>query len=510
MRASLDSGAADTIAAAVDEVTQKIWSGALSADEVGAVLALLEERRRFSDVVQVAEAGLGAGAVDPAGMRRYCQSLIELGALHAAELALSRLVAGLIDVVERGEALGLLGRLWKQRYLAGGRPEHLAAAVDAYRSGFELDTDPAWHGVNLLALLCRAERDGVPIAGDTNTADLARTLLGLARRSDADLRSVWERSTEIEALVALGTPEARAEAMEAAELLAVSSSVTAFELESLRRQLRDVWQLDPTDPVLLAVADRQLQLGRSAEVALPDTPGQLEKIFGTYLPIGYENLRRGLRCAESVCKITDTVGEPWGTGFLVAGSLLAAELGDGPILVTNAHVCSPEPGVGKLLPEEAVAVFDVTKSRDGSPLVLTGLSAVWTSVPSRCDVTLLRFGPAQPDIAEPLTVAAIPQPVTEGAFVYVIGHPAGAGLKFSIRGNDLLAYDADQTRVHYTAPTEGGSSGSPVFNQAWQLMAIHHSGDAKMRRFDDPNLTYQANEGITIAAIRKEYAGHGR
>jgi V8-like Glu-specific endopeptidase len=104
----------------------------------------------------------------------------------------------------------------------------------------------------------------------------------------------------------------------------------------------------------------------------------------------------------------------------------------------------------------------------------------------------------------------VPQPVTEGAYVYVIGHPAGGGLKFSIRGNDLLAYDAELFKVHYTAPTEGGSSGSPVFNQAWQLMAVHHAGDSKMRRLDDPSATYQANEGITIAAIRKEYELNGR
>ena len=100
--------------------------------------------------------------------------------------------------------------------------------------------------------------------------------------------------------------------------------------------------------------------------------------------------------------------------------------------------------------------------------------------------------------------------MTEGAYVYVIGHPAGGGIKFSIRGNDLLAYDADMFKVHYTAPTEGGSSGSPVFNQAWQLMAVHHAGDSKMHRLDDPSATYQANEGITIKGIREEYNKNGQ
>jgi len=219
---------------------------------------------------------------------------------------------------------------------------------------------------------------------------------------------------------------------------------------------------------------------------------------------------RGLQCAESVAKITDASGEPWGTGFLVKGSLIHADFGEAPVLVTNAHVCSPEPGVGKLLPGEARAVFDVTKSVDGSSLVLSGLESMWSSPPGTCDVTFLRFSGPEAAITEPIEIAQIPQPVTEGAYVYVIGHPAGGGLKFSIRGNDLLAYDAEMFKVHYTAPTEGGSSGSPVFNQAWQLMAVHHAGDSKMRRLDDPSATYQANEGITIKAIREEYARNGR
>jgi hypothetical protein len=41
-------------------------------------------------------------------------------------------------------------------------------------------------------------------------------------------------------------------------------------------------------------------------------------------------------------------------------------------------------------------------------------------------------------------------------------------------------------------------------------MAVHHAGDSKMRRLDDPSATYQANEGITVKGIREEYAKNGR
>jgi endonuclease G len=46
-------------------------------------------------------------------------------------------------------------------------------------------------------------------------------------------------------------------------------------------------------------------------------------------------------------------------------------------------------------------------------------------------------------------------------------------LSFSINDNLLLGYDGRW--VHYRAPTKGGRSGSPVFNQDWELIALHHA-----------------------------------
>jgi hypothetical protein len=507
LTASLDAGKPDDITEAVAKVETKIWSGALDSTQVDEVLETLQRQRQFPHVITIADAATAVDAITNAGRSRYCQVLIESGALHAAELACGELLEVADSAPERGEALGQLGRIRKQRFVTGGRPKDLLAAIDAYRFAYEGGTDQAWHGINLLALACRAAREGIMVPDEVDIPSLTTTILEEVRKTDPDVRQVWHRATEIEALLAIGGEgSAIEEAVAAAEQLAASRSVRAFELESLRRQLTEIWQLEPHHRLLVAIADQKLQLGARADVELPESPQQLEKIFGTALPVGYNHLMRGLHCAESVAKITDASGEPWGTGFLVKGSLIHPDFGEAPVLVTNAHVCSPDAGVGKLLPGEARAVFDVTKAVDGSALVLTGFECLWSSPPGTCDVTFLRFAGPEAVITQPIEVAQIPQPVSEGAYVYVIGHPAGGGLKFSIRGNDLLAYDAGMFKVHYTAPTEGGSSGSPVFNQAWQLMAVHHAGDSKMRCLDDPSATYQANEGITIKAIREEYA----
>jgi hypothetical protein len=509
-RTSLDTGKPEEITAAVEAIVEKVWAGAVAPGQVDEVLVELQRHRQVEHVIGVADAATAVDSITTEGRRRYCQMLIESGALHAAELACAELLDLAEDAKERGEALGLLGRIRKQRYVTSRRPEDLIGAVAAYQFAYAGGSDRLWHGVNVLALTSRADRDGIPVPEPVDAPSLAHTILDQVRRKEVEVREIWERTTEIEALVALGDEASVDEAVAVAQQLAGSKSVRPFELESLRRQLADIWELEPHHPVLVAIADQKLHLGARAHVELPDSPAQLEKIFGTALPVGYKHLMLGLQCAESVGKITDGSDEPWGTGFLLQGSLIHPDFGDGPVLVTNAHVCSPEPGVGKLLPEEAKAVFDVTKSVDGTQLVLTGFECLWSSPPSVCDVTVLRFTGPEPALKHRLEVAGSPQPVTEGAYVYVIGHPAGGGIKFSIRGNDLLAYDPEMFKVHYTAPTEGGSSGSPVFNQAWQLMAVHHAGDSKMRRLDDPSATYQANEGITVKGIREEYAKNGR
>jgi endonuclease G len=58
------------------------------------------------------------------------------------------------------------------------------------------------------------------------------------------------------------------------------------------------------------------------------------------------------------------------------------------------------------------------------------------------------------------------------------------------------------TRLHYRSATEPGSSGSPVFNDLWQLIGLHHYGGT-LHRLEPGRTeeTYEANEGIALRAI---------
>jgi V8-like Glu-specific endopeptidase len=95
----------------------------------------------------------------------------------------------------------------------------------------------------------------------------------------------------------------------------------------------------------------------------------------------------------------------------------------------------------------------------------------------------------------------MPPPSERARRLYIIGYAGGRGLSFSFDDNIMIA--CSDRRVHYRTPTEGGSSGSPVFNEdGWDVVALHHAGKAKMPKLDDPASFYEANEGIPMAAIR--------
>jgi V8-like Glu-specific endopeptidase len=117
---------------------------------------------------------------------------------------------------------------------------------------------------------------------------------------------------------------------------------------------------------------------------------------------------------------------------------------------------------------------------------------------------------------QPLPIARDLPLLTNGARVYVIGYPAGGGLAFSMQDNALLDHEGPQAgtppspnvlRVHYRAPTEKGSSGSPVFNRSsWQVIALHHAGGELPKLNGKPG-THPANEGIALMSIIEAIKG---
>lgn len=120
----------------------------------------------------------------------------------------------------------------------------------------------------------------------------------------------------------------------------------------------------------------------------------------------------------------------------------------------------------------------------------------------------------------PATVTDAPAKILVGQPVNIVQHPDG-GPKTWVTMNENRVIDvSDDGFLQYTADTLQGSSGSPVFSKAWELVGLHHSGvpethDGKIVAVDgsewnedmgDDKVHWIANEGIRISALLRSLA----
>jgi V8-like Glu-specific endopeptidase len=85
-----------------------------------------------------------------------------------------------------------------------------------------------------------------------------------------------------------------------------------------------------------------------------------------------------------------------------------------------------------------------------------------------------------------------------GERLNVIHHPGGDRKRISIRANLLVSEDDKWLR--YTSDTRSGSSGSPVFNDQWEMVALHHGGIPDPKNLGDIDAS-SANEGARVSRI---------
>ena len=76
----------------------------------------------------------------------------------------------------------------------------------------------------------------------------------------------------------------------------------------------------------------------------------------------------------------------------------------------------------------------------------------------------------------------------------MIGHPSGRRKEVALQENTITGVFT--TVIRYTTDTEPGSSGSPVFTNSWDLVALHHAGGDQA-----PSGAWLNNEGMRIDRI---------
>jgi endonuclease G len=86
--------------------------------------------------------------------------------------------------------------------------------------------------------------------------------------------------------------------------------------------------------------------------------------------------------------------------------------------------------------------------------------------------------------------------------VNVIQHPQARRKEVALHDNEITTIFANALR--YRTDTEPGSSGSPVFDNEWELIALHHAGG------DFQNGQWLNNEGMRIDRIIDDLQNHYR
>ena len=185
-------------------------------------------------------------------------------------------------------------------------------------------------------------------------------------------------------------------------------------------------------------------------------------------------LQRGLAQVSSICRVDGGKGG-MGTGFLIGKDLI----------LTNCHVIFGQERDPS--PEEQADLSGVTcrfryLSDEGEekgkvvPLVASGALVKWSSV-RNLDYSLLKIQSDPDSTVCPLTFRegqAWELPLKNDG-LHILQHPKGETLKLALGWQSVTGVYLDRARVQYVSQTHGGSSGSPCFNDQWELVAMHQS-----------------------------------
>jgi V8-like Glu-specific endopeptidase len=215
-----------------------------------------------------------------------------------------------------------------------------------------------------------------------------------------------------------------------------------------------------------------------------------ERIIGsqnTLLPIRF--LEIGTQRARAVARIVRGDGSS-GTGFLIGNGWL----------LTNNHVL---PNAD--LTAHSVAEFNYQQTSEG----LDGATERFKLDAARFRTSIVNDWSAVgiDAVAEGKwgTIPLEPVDVGVDAFVNIIQHPGGGPKHIGLYHNTVAA--VGDGRVQYLTDTLPGSSGSPVFDSAWKVVALHHSGG--MLRVPGTKQRAYVNEGIAIRTIIDDLRGAG-
>ena len=195
----------------------------------------------------------------------------------------------------------------------------------------------------------------------------------------------------------------------------------------------------------------------------------------------------------------------YGTGWLVAPG----------ILLTNHHVLESEDDASA---SEVVFGFD---SQDPTSGIRTARLEPKRLFVTDVDLDFTFVGVAMTDTQQKslsdlgcLSLNSAEGKVINREFVTLVQYPSGGPKMFALRENRVV--DVLDDYLHYVADTAPGSSGSPVMNDQFEVVALHHTGvpardgNGRVLNIDgnpwtsdqgETKVKWIANEGIRVSRL---------
>lgn len=250
----------------------------------------------------------------------------------------------------------------------------------------------------------------------------------------------------------------------------VQTTRNTYSLEYINEKKQELKEKGHYD---LVSEDRQkLRNERLKEVESIFSTSAKERTLGLNDLVDVNYLTRALKASKAVCRviIRDQNFRERGSasGFKVSPTLL----------LTNHHVFrNKEAAINSLIE------FDFELDNQGNPKNTTRfqLSPERLFINDEAlDYALVAINPSPVFGSGQLADYGFLQmsnkigKINRGEFATIIQHPSGQPKQIALRENEVINIEDNQ--LLYQSDTAPGSSGSPVFNDSWQVVALHTSG----------------------------------
>jgi len=272
-----------------------------------------------------------------------------------------------------------------------------------------------------------------------------------------------------------------------------------YDITIARLRVALLSQIDSIDNESEIVASlNRMSVDHQPEALVPlnvDTEA-LEKIIGSRNDLyEIEWLEKAIKASKSVCKV-ELAGGGSGTGWVYKNKYL----------ITNNHVINSAEVAKKA---KIIFNYQIGRGTEMKSFRLDPSQGFFSSPPTALDYvcvpviddgTLSQYRSLEVDPSFPLEI---------GDLVNIIQHPM-AGVKKIAMPDEIIGVWKEKNHLFYQVDTQAGSSGSPVFNQEWKVVALHHAGkdeDQGGFAINEAGEMKAANRGIFISAIIDDLQG---